>query len=73
MSTIRVSLDGGNTWQEVAEVRVESPEIPESDVTVTLTIHHEGVIQDVWRKGGDEENLHTGCLLWEDIVPGVLD
>ena len=65
---LRVSIDGGVTWQEVTEVRVEAPDDDGRDFTFTMTMTSEGVIQDWWSKGSNEECLHTGCTLWDDVV-----
>lgn len=63
---IKVSIDGGVTWQEVDEVRVEAPDNEEDNCTMTMVMTHEGIIQDWWAKDEAGTNLHTGCTLWED-------
>ncbi len=67
---LRVSVDGGVTWNEVSEVRVEAPVTPEDDVTLTLTMTEEGVIRDTWNKEPPEECVSTGCTLWDDLKSG---
>lgn len=64
---MRVSIDGGVTWLDVNEVRVEAPDHPDRDFTFTMTMTSEGVIQDWWSKCPDEVCIHTGCAEWDDV------
>lgn len=68
---MRVSLDGGVTWVDAGEVRVEAPEDPEASFDLTLVVTTEGLIIDQWMKEGDQPCIATASMLWED-VPGIL-
>ena len=63
---MRVSTDGGFTWVEVDEVRIE-PDTRDLPYTFTMTCTSEGVIKDWWSRGVDEECVRTDSSMWEDI------
>lgn len=64
---MKVSIDGGVTWIEVAEVRVEAPDHEDRDFTFSMTMTNEGIIQDWNAKGEGGARLHTGYAEWGDV------
>ena len=71
MSKVKVSLDGGVTFQEVDKVIVEPISNPleddGSEPPATLTADHDGVLVEVWAPTEDQELLSARQVLWGDI------
>ena len=80
MRKIKVSLDGGVTFQDANEgVRIvyEGVDIPGEDGTGELHLNatHEGLVTDVWttREEPLDHNIGTSAQLVEDIVGDLVE
>jgi hypothetical protein len=77
---VKVSIDGGETYQEVESVRIiyENVDVAgEDDPSGEVHINHtgEGIITDVWvsRESSLDHNIATEAASLEDIVDRLLD
>lgn len=80
MVNIKVSLDGGVTFQEAKQgVRIvyEGISVPGEDETGELHVSatHEGVVTDVWvtRDEPLDHNIGTSSQLLDDLVSDLVD
>lgn len=48
---MRVSLDGGQTWQDANDQVVVAYDPDEEGIDVTIHLTHEGVIVNIWEGG----------------------
>lgn len=64
---MRVSIDGGLTWNEINEVRVEQPNAEDDDTHIVVCITSEGMIIDRWANSEAGEHVGTSCFEWEDM------
>lgn len=62
---LRYSIDGGVTWIEVDEIRVEGPRERTAPEVVLLTINNEGIVYDVTDTDADEV-VATEYVEWSD-------
>jgi len=75
----QVSLDGGNSWQEVDEVSVvyEELEIPgeDGDGEILFKFTHEGLVTDVWSSREEEydHNIATSSETIDEIVERMVE
>lgn len=79
MRKIRVSLDGGMTFQDANEgVRIvyEGMEVPGEDENGQLHLNatHEGLVTDVWvtRDEPLDHNIGTSSRLLDDLVADLV-
>lgn len=65
---LKISMDGGITWHECGELRIEVPEQEDATASVTMTMTHEGMVTDCWRAAEPQDLLATSSVLWEDLI-----
>ena len=67
---MKVSLDGGLTWNEAPEgVRVDVQEDENEGVSLILNCTQEGLIIDRYSAGeGGGDFQATACMMWADVA-----
>lgn len=71
---MKVSLDGGNNWQDAPDVRVlyDDISVPGEDESgeVQITLTHEGLIRDLWVAG---VNIGTGSQTIDELTVEMVE
>lgn len=70
MDNLQITID---EWaeREVSSVKIEAPDNPDNDSTLTVKITGEGIVIDLWAKSKDPDKEYcknTKVYFWEDLI-----